>query len=456
MKRTPTLSRRSFLHGSGTTLAGFGLASLVPGGFVRHALAGTDTQKKLMFIFLRGGNDGLNTLIPHGDPDYNATHRPTLYIPPEDAIDLNGFASFHPSLADLMDIFDAGELAAAHRVGYPDASLSHFDGQRIWENGDPLSPFLYEGWLYRYIQENAVSQGAALPVVTVQGQAPVLVRGDESYVNIANPDQFDYPHDPPKRDKYAAAWQRRYEQLIGPEAYRAALADTGLTLLDTLDEYRSWDQAHWNPTDPDDGYALFPVDEDTDPEGRFDGQAYDFFKQLKVCALSLLENDDTRLAGTQLGGWDHHDEQGSTQGVHAAMLSWLAYGMRSLRLVLSRQAIDDRTYPDIWNDTVVTTMSEFGRTSAENGSLGSDHAKAGCVLIAGGRVNGGVYNCDASTWPAGVMFGIEERYLLESTDYRAVFWEILRDHMGADPGTVDTIFPGYSALGLEELGLLTG
>jgi uncharacterized protein (DUF1501 family) len=105
---------------------------------------------------------------------------------------------------------------------------------------------------------------------------------------------------------------------------------------------------------------------------------------------------------------------------------------------------------------VITTMSEFGRTSKENGSVGTDHGNASCLFLTGGGVNGGVYNGDSTVWPAGVMFGINGRYLLQTTDYRSVMWEIMRDHMGAAPATRDTLFPNYTALGLAsgELGLL--
>jgi uncharacterized protein (DUF1501 family) len=181
-----------------------------------------------------------------------------------------------------------------------------------------------------------------------------------------------------------------------------------------------------------------------------------------VCALSFLESDatspnGTRIAGTELNGFDTHNSQGQVTGAQASLLSWLGYGLRSLRVVLSgaaTYAANPRTYPAVWQDTVVVTLSEFGRTTKENGSVGSDHAAASCLFAAGGSINGGVYNCDPSTWPAGVMFGDSGRYLLVRTDYRAIFWEILRDHMGADPGKAEAIFPGYDALGLEEAGLI--
>ena len=455
---TCSCSRRSFLRGCGLTLTGFGVASLFPTPFINHAMAATGGPgKRLLFIFLRGGNDGINAVIPHGDPQYNTIIRPNLHIPQGDTQTLNGFASFHPSLEYMREMFDEGDLAVIHRVGYNNNSLSHFDGQRIWENGDPTQAQLFEGWLYRYIQENGLSLGVDLPVLSVQPSPPLVVRGQEKFINIANPDDFDYTIDEPKRTKTKDAWRDVAENLVGLEPYRPVLSQTGVKLADTLAEYDSWDQASWNPLDPDTNYSLFPVDASTNQVG-FSAASYEFFRSLKVCALSLLESDrdnntGTRIAGTQLNGWDLH---GNQLFVHADLLSWLAYGINSLRVVFSGAAIDPRNYDPIWDDTIVATMSEFGRTTEENGSFGTDHAAASCMFAAGGSVNGGVYNCDPSTWPAGIMFGVDGRYLLERTDYRAIFWEILRDHMGATPGGVDNIFPDYTSLGLgsQELGLI--
>jgi uncharacterized protein (DUF1501 family) len=234
------------------------------------------------------------------------------------------------------------------------------------------------------------------------------------------------------------------------------LSQAGVKLADTLDEYASWDQANWNPTDPNSGWSLFPVDQATNDPG-FSAGSYAFFTSLKVAALSLLEstgtNNGTRIAGTQLTGWDLHNNQLAR---HGELLSWLAYGFRSLHIVLSGVANNDRGYTPIWDDTVVVTLSEFGRTTLENGSDGTDHAKASCLFAAGGTVNGGVYNCDSGSWPAGVMLGVDGRYLAHETDYRSIFWEILRDHMGAATGSVDAVFPNYTGLGLGsgELGFI--
>ncbi|MCP3978232.1 MAG: DUF1501 domain-containing protein [bacterium] len=464
---TCSCSRRKFLKGSGVTLAGFGLTSLFPTPLIASTLSDADAlqignNRKMLFIFMRGGNDGLNTVIPHGDTaGYNDTNRPNLYIPPGAAIDLNGFASLHPALADMTDAYNAGELAVVHRVGYANNSRSHFDGQRIWENGDPTQTQLFEGWLYRYIVENAVNVGVDLPVLTAQASPPVLVRGAETFVNVTDPDSFAYNAIEPKRSKIADALRDVYSNLVGLEQYRPVLSQTGVKLADTLDEYDSWDQANWDPKDPDTpANSLFPVSPETNQVG-FAAQSYEFFASLKVAVLSLLEssgnNNGTRVAGTQIVGWDTHSGQGATNGTQAQLLTWLGYAFRSVRIVLKGQAIDPRNYAPIWDDTLVTTLSEFGRTSLQNGNGGTDHAAASCLFMQGGTVNGGVYNCDNSTWPAGVMFGVDGRYLLERTDYRSIFWEILRDHMGAAAGGVDNIFPSYTSLGLgsQELGVIT-
>ena len=467
-RSTRSCSRRHFLSGAGVTLAGFGLSSVFPTPLIQAATNETVAGelapgKRMLFVFLRGGNDGLNAVIPHGDTDYNTTNRPTLYIAPNEAIDLNGFASFHPSLQDLMPAYTANELAVIHRIGYPDSSRSHFDGQRIWENGDPSQAQLFEGWLYRYIKSNALDAGVDLPVVTTQATPPLVTSGEaESFLNIASPTSFAYVAGEPIQTKLKNAWKGAYEGLFGLEAYRPVLSQTGVRLVDSLDEYASWDQANWDPKDPDDGYSLFPVDATTDPENRFSPAAWAWFASLKISVLALLESDGTgtngtRIAGTQLGGWDHHDQQGTFNGQHPELLRQLAAGLRSVRIVLSGAANDPRNYPAIWDDTIVATMSEFGRTTVENGNLGTDHASASVQLVMGGSIQGGVYNCDSQSWPNGVMFGVDGRYLLYETDYRSVFWEILRDHMGANAGSLETIFPGYGAAGLGagELGLVT-
>ncbi len=466
-------TRRSFLKGSGLTLTGFSLASLFPEAFIRHALAmPTTSDSRLLFIFLRGGNDGINAVIPHGDAQYNTTTRGPIYIPPSSAINLNGYASFNSGLADMMPAFNAGDLAVVHRAGFLGNSRSHFDDQRVWENGAPSQPALLNGWLARYVIEHGLQmEPNLLPVLSVQPNQPVILRGDAQFVNIADPATFNFslagiPE--PSRSKILGVWQSQYAQLAGLEPYGPILSQTAVKLASFVNVFESWDHANWDPKDPDNPtWSLFPVSTATNPDDplgpggkKFAAESYDFFRNLKVCALAMLESDPlsnsnaTRVAGTELSGWDLHSRQPVR---HKELLSWLAYGFRSLRIVLSGQAIDPRSYTSIWNKTVVVTLSEFGRTSAVNGSTGTDHGEASCLWMQGGNVNGGVYNCDANTWPSNnTMFASGDRWVPVATDFRAIFWEILRDHMGADPAQLESIFPGYTAanLGSQELGLI--
>jgi uncharacterized protein (DUF1501 family) len=102
-----------------------------------------------------------------------------------------------------------------------------------------------------------------------------------------------------------------------------------------------------------------------------------------------------------------------------------------------------------WDKLIVVTMTEFGRTSEENGSKGTDHAESSVVFVAGGGVKGGVYNCDAATWKQGDMFSKSGRYLARRTDFRAVFAEIFARHFGDNPALLDEIMPGYTAAAVK-------
>jgi len=134
------LRRRDFLKASGMAAFGLSLNLLHPDAWMGRVLAQAPSDAKLVFIFQRGGNDAVNTVIPYGDPEYNAVNRPTLYIPRTSALDLgNEFAALHPRLAPMMDIYNhmdlngqagPGNLAVIHRVGYAGQSQSHFDSQQ--------------------------------------------------------------------------------------------------------------------------------------------------------------------------------------------------------------------------------------------------------------------------------------------------------------------------------------
>src|SRR5262245_21464877 len=222
MKQFNILSRRAFLSQSFKTSMAVALSTLVDIPFVmKRALADGSiglNGKKILFIFLRGANDGLNSVIPIGDSTYN-TIRPDIGILPDpgtnystpgpadfpvgdsnlntfyynNAIRLgNGFAALHPSLKFLAPIYNAGDLALIHRVAYPKQSRSHFDSQNYWENGNPGNNLSKDGIFYRTIIESGIANTAALTGVSIQSSLPLLLRGSAAAMtNLTSPTRYD-------------------------------------------------------------------------------------------------------------------------------------------------------------------------------------------------------------------------------------------------------------------------
>ncbi|HXG46526.1 MAG TPA: hypothetical protein VNO52_02795, partial [Methylomirabilota bacterium] len=220
------ISRRSFLDRSWKTGAALALASLtnIP-PVVKRALAEGQiglNGKKLLFIWLRGANDALNSVIPALDPAY-ASSRPTIRIPLDPGTDYslggrgcdfpvndtsnadtysyasairlgNGFAALHPSLKFLAPVYNAGDLVLVHRVGYPRQSRSHFDSQAYWENGSPNNNLLKDGIFYRTMLEYLRDRGtaaSALTGVSIQSSLPLILRGSEApMTNLTDPNRY--------------------------------------------------------------------------------------------------------------------------------------------------------------------------------------------------------------------------------------------------------------------------
>lgn len=233
MQKFNLLTRRAFLDRNFKIGFGVALSTLVDIPLVvKRALAegtigvpGPDGKiKKLLFIFLRGANDALNSLIPIQDPAYNLTNRPTLMIPADPGTDYsalggcdfpqsssapgdanyatyyyanairlgNGFAALHPSLKFLAPVYNSGDLALLHRVAYPKQSRSHFDSQNYWENGIPNDNVLQEGILYRAMIESGLAASAPLTGVSIQSALPLILRGSAAAMtNLTDPTRYN-------------------------------------------------------------------------------------------------------------------------------------------------------------------------------------------------------------------------------------------------------------------------
>src|SRR6266581_5836269 len=229
MQHFNILTRRGFFDRSFKLGLGVALSTLIDIPLVvKRALAegtigvrGPDEKiKKLLFIFLRGANDALNSVIPIRDSAYS-TSRPTLRIPPDGATDYslttgtcdfpissvaadptfgyvkairlgNGFAALHPSLKFLAPVYNAGDLALVHRVGYPKQSRSHFDSQNYWETGNPNNNLVKDGILYRAMVESGIANSAPLTGVSIQSSLPLMLRGSSAAMtNLTDPTRYN-------------------------------------------------------------------------------------------------------------------------------------------------------------------------------------------------------------------------------------------------------------------------
>ena len=503
------ITRRSFLDRSFKTSMAVALSTLVDIPLVmKQALAQGGlglNGKKVLFIWLRGANDGLNSLVPILDPAYSDA-RPTLAIPTDPGTNYatvgpadfpasgstdgtysaypfgirsgNGFAAFHPSLKFMAPVLNAGDLAAIHRVAYPRQSRSHFDSQRYWENGSPNNNLSNDGIFYRTIYESGIANTAPLTGVSIQGSLPLLLRGSEApMTNLSDPLRYDLlgvPDNTAGNSKASQFLAQANSSPFPPKMSRGLLdlqygnlsstlsifasirtlfTEEGNTFRD--DEVTDGDSA-WANANGNQGYYLFPTTQLKNggwrrPDGSNDADKYviptslhSLFERIKAAAV-ILNKTDAIIAGTEYGGFDTHSVQGTLTGSHPNLNQGFGWAMYALRKYFTLYA--DRAD---WNDVVVVTLTEFGRTTIENADRGTDHAEAGAMFVAGGAVNSGIYNCsptDPVPWvpgPTGSMFGVNGRYLRRATDYRQVLGEIIRDHLGATQPQLNRIIPGYA------------
>jgi uncharacterized protein (DUF1501 family) len=361
----------------------------------------------LVVLFQRGAVDGLSMVVPHGEPIYYR-ERPSIAIPENQVIDLDGKFGLHPSLAPLKPLWDAGLFAPIHGVGSPDPTRSHFDAQDYMESGTPGVKATQDGWLNRYCQHQreheetpfrAVSFGPELPRI-LAGGSPSLAIGDLRAFGLRAPNDA-------ARDRLTRAFEELYQS--APTALLASSASEGFEAVRTLQRIRP-DQ--YQP-DHDASY----------PNGRF-GQSLLQIAQLIKAQVGL------EIAFADVGGWDTHVNQGSAQGQLATRLDEFGRALSAFA-----QDLGDRM-----SDVVLVTCSEFGRTIAENGTAGTDHGHATAMMVIGGPVRGGKV---LGQWPgldAGSRF--EGRDVAVTTDFRDLFAEILARHLGAT--SMDAVFPGHA------------
>jgi len=390
-------NRRAFFKSSGIALFGTGS---IPAWLVRSVAAEPTPKRRkiLVAVFQRGAADALNTIVPHGDPLYYS-YRPTIAIPRDRVVDLDGRFGLHPALAPLKPAWDSRHLAIVHAVGSPDATRSHFDAQDYMESGTPGVKSTRDGWLNRALANDAepspvraVSMGPALSR-TLRGPAPAVAVQSLDSFRVADGSKFE--------EMYARAADR-------------PLASAG---RDTFEAVKLIESIRKRPYSPANGAEY--------PNGKFGSS-------LRQIAQLIKADVGLEVAFADIGGWDHHvNEVGATvdQGPLANLLREFGAALAAFH----------RDLEDRLDDVLVVTMSEFGRTARENGNRGTDHGHGGAMLAIGGRVDGGRVLGD---WPGLAPERLYEgRDLAVTTDFRDVLGELVTGHLGVADGA--RVFPGH-------------
>ena len=403
-----SITRRIFLRNSALAVVG---TAAVPSFLTRAAFGsvelGTRT-KRLVVIFQRGAADGLNIVVPHGERAYYAM-RPSINIPRNDVLDLDGFFGLHPSLASLQPIWNQRHLAIVHAAGSPDPTRSHFDAQDFMESGTPGLKATPDGWLNRALHSLPASEDkSAFRAIALGPALPRILTGSERAVAVNNINDFGVGGRNPNAAPIANTFEAMYDQSVD-----SVLHGTGQQTFDAVKMLKAADPAKYKPAAGADY-----------PRGRFG----DSLKQL---AQLIKANLGVQVAFADIGGWDHHVNEGSTQGQIANVLREFSQSLSAFWIDLG----------DLGEDTVVVTMSEFGRTARENGNRGTDHGHANVMFVMGGPVKGGrVYG----PWP-----GLEQPQLYEgrdlavTTDFRRVLGEAVAKHLGNS--RLEQVFPGFES-----------
>ena len=372
----------------------------------------------LVAIFMRGGADGLNIVVPHGEAAYH-DKRPRIKIAapnaanPQSAVDLDGFFGFNPVLRPLKEIWDDRDLAVVHAVGSPDPTHSHFDAMDYMERGTPGEKQIATGWLARHLASLANDNQSPFRAVGMGSVVQAALRGPVPAIALDSIANFHLTST--NRAETIAQFQQTLAALYAGTGFVETQGQETFEAMGILQSVAG--QGAYQPANG----AEYP----TTPFGR----AMMTVAQLVKAEVGL------EVACVDIGGWDTHAGQGTTDPNQ---------GANTLPGLLNQlQGALYAFYTDLGSrmkDTLVVTMSEFGRRLADNASNGTDHGHGNVMLLMGGGVKGGKVH---GVWPGlapNQLYGPGD--LAITTDFRDVLGEIVRLRL-MNP-RLDQVFPNYT------------
>jgi uncharacterized protein (DUF1501 family) len=423
------MNRRFFIRSGGVALASFGLMNAAP-SFLQRAVLGQTRErltggrrKTLIAIFQRGAVDGLNVVVPFGERAYYDL-RPAIAIAKpqtgnaEAAISLDGFFGLHPSLAPFKPLWDSKRLAIVHAAGSPDNTRSHFDAQDYMESATPGRKGTPDGWLNRYLQSKPDTDRNVFRAVSMTQLTPRAMQGKAPTLAISNLADFTI-----RAGKSSASVQGGFEAIYA-QTVNDVLGGTGQETFAAVNYLKRVNPAQYQPENG----AQYP--------------RTPFGNALLQIAQLIKADVGLEVAFTDTPGlnWDTHVNEGNGRGQLGNLLQAFGAAIAALYTDLGRRM----------DDVVILTMSEFGRTAKENGNRGTDHGHANAMFVIGNGVRGGKVYGD---WPG--LKGdqlYEGRDLALTTDFRDVFGEVARRHLGTPD--LQTVFPGYATSEAKFKGFL--
>jgi len=373
-----------------------GIASARAQSIDGSRIAQASGNRTLIVIQMAGGNDGLSTVIPIGDPLYHQV-RPTLAIPDAQVLPLDTRLGLHPNLAPLKQLWDGGHMAIIEGVGYPNQSLSHFQAMDIWQTLD-LSGAGSEGWLGKLVSGWVDQDGHPFKALDIGVQtAQALASISAPVPTLATVNTYRLFPDPADTDNGNARLQalmKLYNSYPKTSPYAALLDTTALSAQDGSQQLHDADAQYRAAV--------------TYPTGPFAAG-------LKILAEAIVEGLGLRVGYVTLGGFDTHANQ---QATHDTLMKILADGLSAFYTDLSNHGKADTV--------VIMTWSEFGRRVEENGSLGTDHGTAAPMFVLGNPVNRGIFG-----EPPSLSSLDNTGNLKYTTDFRSVYATVLDRWLGA-------------------------
>ena len=419
-------TRRGFVAGCSAAIAGMAGTRFPSLAFANPGE--TPNNEIFVVVFLRGGTDGLNVVVPISGADrtYYELARPNIAVPlsgADSALSLDGQFGFHRRAQPLHELYQSGKVAVINATGLDEATRSHFDSMEFIERGTPGVKTTSTGWLARHFTSaHNLPSEIVVPSVSVGNLQATSLLGDRDTINMSDPGSFNLQIGPWEwRNAQRAALRHMY---TGDDTWLHA---TGLQALDAMDIVELNSSGNYTPANG----AVYPSN--------------NFGDGLQVIAQMTKLDLGLRVATIDLGGWDTHNNQGTNgAGYFAGVVGTLAEGLAALYTDLDGAGGGNYT-----QRLTMVVQSEFGRRLGENADRGTDHGHGNPMLVISGNAIGGVHG----SWPGigpGQLF--DNADVAVTTDYRRVMSEILIRRMGNNH--LGYIFPGYAEY--EPLGIVAG